>query len=344
MATLPLAVATLYAELHDLTALDRPGSGRAGGFSSKRIKGRTYWYRQTWNNGRRQQKSIGPETPELLRHIERERAQDRLWRQEQRRRRALCRALRAALHLPADPIAGRIIAGLVQGGVFAAGAVLIGTHAYRSYGPMLGAQMVSSALTTSDIDLAADEKIAVAMDQASAISLADVVTGIDPDFHVVSARPGARLSHALKLKGAETRIELLTAAATGPGGRIRPIPRLGFGAQALPYLDYLLHKSVRATYLYDAGIGINVPDPARYALHKLIVAASRPGAEQSKATKDLAQAASLIDVLHHYRAGDLKVAAVALEKSGRGYMARARKGAQRLDATARAFLPAGLRD
>src|SRR5690606_6020731 len=147
------------------------------------------------------------------------------------------------------------------------------------------------------------------------ISLADVVTGIDPDFHVVPARPGARLSHALKLKGAETRIELLTAATTGAGGGIRPIPRLGFGAQALPYLDYLLHRPVPATYLYDAGIGINVPDPARYALHKLIVAANRPGAEQAKAAKDLAQAASLIAVLHQYRAGDLKAAATALGKS-----------------------------
>ena len=343
MPELPLALASLYAELHDLSGLDRPGQRRAGGFSSKRIGGRNYWYRQVWIGGRRRQKAIGPETPELLRHIARERREDALWRQEQRRRRTMCRALRAALHFPVDPIAGRIVAALAEAGIFGTGAMLVGTHAYRCFGPMLGVRLAADALSTSDIDLATDGAISVAFEGAAAVSLADVVTKAVTDFHVVPARPGARISHALKLKGAETRVELLTSGSARHAGAVRTIPHLGFGAQILPYLDYLLGTPARATYLYDAGISVTLPDPARYALHKLIVAVSRPGSEQGKAAKDLIQAGSLIDVLHRSRPGDLRKAAAALEKSGGSHLARARKGARLMAAPQRALLPGSLR-
>ena len=46
--------------------------------------------------------------------------------------------------------------------------------------------------------------------------------------------------------------------------------------------------------LYEAGIGLTVPAPERFAVHKLIVAASRR-AGNPKILKDLAQASELIN-------------------------------------------------
>ncbi len=61
--------------------------------------------------------------------------------------------------------------------------------------------------------------------------------------------------------------------------------------------------------LHGAGAPINVPDPTRFALHKLIVAQlRRQGVARSaaKSRKDLQQAQALIGVLARQRPGDLK--------------------------------------
>lgn len=54
--------------------------------------------------------------------------------------------------------------------------------------------------------------------------------------------------------------------------------------------------------------------PARYALHKLWVAGTRPVSEQPKARKDLAQARQLLDVLRADRPADVDTAAAAMRK------------------------------
>lgn len=54
------------------------------------------------------------------------------------------------------------------------------------------------------------------------------------------------------------------------------------------------------------GVLVNVPSPARFAIHKLLVAQDRPAAFQPKARKDLVQAALLIDALDELRPGDVE--------------------------------------
>jgi hypothetical protein len=53
---------------------------------------------------------------------------------------------------------------------------------------------------------------------------------------------------------------------------------------------------VRAVALYNAGVAIVVPQPARYAVHKLIVAQERR-TNRIKRMKDLAQARELMTIL-----------------------------------------------
>jgi hypothetical protein len=62
-----------------------------------------------------------------------------------------------------------------------------------------------------------------------------------------------------------------------------------------------------------------VPQPARFALHKLLVARSRPAVFQTKGDKDLRQAAFLIEVLGEDRPGDLGLALEALRARGRDW-------------------------
>ena len=73
---------------------------------------------------------------------------------------------------------------------------------------------------------------------------------------------------------------------------------LNLTLQPLKLLDYLLERPAQAALVSSQGaIVVNVPDPARYALHKGLVAGERPISERAKATKDLIQAASMMSYM-----------------------------------------------
>jgi hypothetical protein len=59
-----------------------------------------------------------------------------------------------------------------------------------------------------------------------------------------------------------------------------------------------------------------VPTPARYALHKLLVSQTRSVVQQTKAGKDLQQAALLLEVLAEDRPDDLDEACAAFDAPG----------------------------
>ena len=83
--------------------------------------------------------------------------------------------------------------------------------------------------------------------------------------------------------------------------------------QPLRGLDYLIEESVDAAAVVGNGIRVNVPLPARFAFHKLWVAAERPVSESAKARKDVRQAVALLEVLASDRPGDVSAALAALE-------------------------------
>jgi hypothetical protein len=321
-AQLALPITVLYSELHDLTAFDATEPRRPGSYAVKRIKGARYWYHQRWVGRRRIQEAIGPETPELLARIAEARRATEAWRAESARRRQLVRSLKSVLGFSVEPLVGRVLAQLAEAGAFRAGAVLIGTHAYRTYGAMLGFRLARANLRTGDIDLAAVERAGEAIE----ISVPDAVQAADDAFFIVPPRPGSRLSTALKQKGGEIRVELLTPLASGLPWQPRALRTLGFAAQQAPYLDYLIEDPVEATYLHADGVRVTVPNPARFGFHKLIVAAGRGPGEQAKRAKDLAQAAELWRVLKDARPGDLRAARKALTRTGRNYVAKALAG------------------
>ena len=56
---------------------------------------------------------------------------------------------------------------------------------------------------------------------------------------------------------------------------------------------------------FRQGILVNIPSPARFALHKLVVSQRRPPAFATKARKDITQAEAVLRVLLQDRPGDL---------------------------------------
>jgi hypothetical protein len=94
-------------------------------------------------------------------------------------------------------------------------------------------------------------------------------------------------------------------------------------------LDYVLEESVDAAVIVGGGIHVNIPGPARFALHKLWLASERSAAEAAKARKDLRQAEQILEVLADDRPGDVSEAWVALGRR-KSLMRGAKASLQRL--------------
>ena len=124
-------------------------------------------------------------------------------------------------------------------------------------------------------------------------------------------------STAFKMRGKEFRIDILTPMIGKESEKPVFLPALNTAAQPLRFLNYLVADPVECAIPYDAGILAHVPDPARFALHKLIISTKRDVTRQTKAKKDLAQAAALLEFLWEERRGDVLKAWDTLKYKGR---------------------------
>ena len=282
---LSLPLQTIYAELLERCAIAdmEEAFPEAGSFVVKQVRGRRYWYFQRGSD--RAQSYVGPETRELLQRIAG-------WRQrktEARERRELVTALRRAGVPGPDAATGKALKALADGGVFRLRAVLVGTLAYQTYSPMLGLKLPGASLRTGDIDIAQLHEISIALDSSTLPPL-DLLRHADASFRAV---PSLDRHTSSFVSATGVRVEFLA-----PRRRSQDkvwLKSLHTHAQALPYLEYLLHDPARAAVLAGAGVLVQVPDPARYAWHKLVIAPQRQN--RVKARKDLQQATLLIEHL-----------------------------------------------
>ncbi len=316
MLRLPPETQTLYAELSErLRALDaaRSFASLAGSFASKRVRGGEYWYFKT-SEGPAGQRDyfVGAdnrETQAVMRAYAAGRPEAEAARGEIER---LCAMLRQGGAMLTDTPSAKVLSGLASAGVFRLGAVLVGTHAYVALGNVLGVRWKSS-LRTQDIDLAAGRTLQVAVPQSEA-DLPGALEALNMGFLPVPGLNPKSAQTSFKVRGQALRVDLLTPARGVRDGKPVPIPRLKAAAQPLELLDYLLEAPIAVPLVNGGATLVNVPDPARFALHKLILAGRRPVAEQSKAGKDRQQATEMLEALREDRRGDLVLAARALSK------------------------------
>jgi hypothetical protein len=190
---------------------------------------------------------------------------------------------------------GRVLEAIAKAGLFNNGMVLVGTAAYQVYPAVVGAVLSPAALTTQDADLAA-ASLAIASD-IEGESLLDVLKRADPTF---VPQPGLdpRTPPRRFRSAAGLEVDVVTRhRKSADEERAVIVPGLQCSAQPLRYLEFLIADPISAVALYGAGVPVTVPQPARYAAHKLIVAQVRNEAS-GKRGKDLAQARELIAALN----------------------------------------------
>ncbi len=314
---LPATTHTLYAELLQQCTHPTP-DGKGLSFVPKKQHNKTYIYLANSIGSRKTQHYLGEDTPALQARISKER---HLWestKDDRERRAKLVQMLIAGGVQALARLEGRVLQALERGGIFLAGGVIIGTPAFRAYGPMLGVSWEDDT-QTQDIDMAGWNKYPVAL-PGTEIDLKQLLNDAGMGFFELPTLNRKHPATRFKMSDSELIVDVLTPEVGKPSNE--PVYLQAFKAYATPmrYLDYLLDEIEPAVLIYGSGIMVNVPNPARFALHKLVVSQRRPAAMTAKSRKDIQQAIQILTVLDEYRPGDIINAVEAARNFGEKFM------------------------
>lgn len=328
----PIEVQTIYAELLERVAAyeaTRSIGHTAGSFVTKTVKGQQYYYFQHLGPGGMKRQTYLGRRDALLDGLAERFAEGRASIAVEQgsidRLVALVRAGGAAL---LDVPSARVLRALADAGVFHAGSVLVGTHAFVVLANVLGVRWAGS-FRTQDVDIAADPRLDVAVPGLSA-DLPSPLENLQMGFLPVPGLDPSAPSTSFKVRGQALRVDLLTPATRTQSQPVS-LPRFAAAAQPVRFLDFLIESPIRAAAVDGGVVAVNVPEPARFALHKLIVAGERPAVMATKRDKDLSQAAQLLEVLDEDRPGDLTLAWEALASRGKPWVKRIETSLPALD-------------
>lgn len=286
MAELSPTLTTLFADLSQRLST----AGPVGSPYVRTREGNDYWYAKIPVGTTRVDRFLGrADDPSVQEEVSRLRSGSVL---AQGRRKTVSMIRNSGVAGP-DRRLGALLDTLSQAGLFRAGAVLIGTAAYLTYEPLVGATLPASALMTSDADLATvrlDLRADPPEDVLSIIRRAD--PSFEPVLQIDPRRPSSRFRAADGYL-----LDLIAPMRRASDSNPVALTALGAGAAPLQHIDWLLTEAVPHVALWGSGVPICVPQPSRYAVHKLIVAQKRRDGERVKRTKDLLQARSLIEAL-----------------------------------------------
>lgn len=263
--------------------------------------GRGYWYDSFRVGTEVRKRYLGEDSPDMAARMAALREDLAPAEQRRRDRARLVRLLRAEGFLGLDPTSGSLMAALAAAGVFRLGGTVVGTHAFRLYEGELNLRLsLEQTAQTDDLDIASFERLSLALEDAAAPPVQQVLA--DFDFAPAPSLEPGRAWRWRQTTG-NALVEFLTPAFGEEG--LRDLPALGVQAQALHHLNYLIAEPVPAAIPYRSGVLVQVPRPERFAIHKLIVADRRRADDRMKSAKDRAQAAVLVEILAQDRPEDL---------------------------------------
>lgn len=318
------AAQTAYAALAQAARqrdLQRSIADLPGGFVSKRIKGLGYWYYQfKLPDGKPQQIYVGP-NDEATRALISQRDNPSV-KQARVHLGNMCDAAMAYGCNSVIPKHARVLARLADHGLFRAGGVLVGTHAYLAYQNRLGV-LWTGGDTTVDLDFAHPGKnISLAINNALTIDKHAAIDSLKMGFLPVNE--GTRY---IKEHEPDFDLDFLTCVSRQGAAPVH-MPQLNLSLQPLKFMEFSMQDPIVAVLVANNGpILVNVPRPERYALAKVLLYRERLGSKQpEKAGKDLMQAASLIDYLSSMSPEPLNDAWQDLLSRGPGWRSRAREG------------------
>lgn len=329
---LPEPTKILLAELLErlLAGGARELSGRSS-FVTKKIGGRTYWYLQRSEGATKRQIYLGPESPALLDSIATAKARkEEDLADRQQIDQLVAMASRGGAFAESSALL-KVLTLLADARTFQLGGVLVGTPAFAAYGNLLGVRFSDANLRTQDVDIAQDPAIAIALaGDAEPASLGEALEASVPPFLPIPGLDPRRPSTSFSVRGKELRVDFLTPMRGRESEAPIYLPLFKVAAQPLRMLDYLIENPIQAA-IFDRreAVLVQVPDPARFAWHKLWTAQVRAVAFQNKSGKDLLQAGQLIEVLLEDRPDDLAEAWKAI--AGRtGVVAKVRRSLAKL--------------
>ena len=330
----PVATSTAYAQLHTAALgieFDRDVSHLNGSFGTKTVKGSLQWYFSFRDIDQRvRQLYIGPDTEAVRQLVHTARTAE-----PRARLRALARSASVLGCLPAQRKHLSVILRLSEYGFFRAGGVLVGTHAFLSYANQLGVRW-SGGEQTSDVDFAhAGRNISIALPATLKAQPHTALTTMEEGFlPLVQYRGSAGASYRHRDEP-EFQIDFLTPKTADSDDPIR-IEHLDVALQPLRFMEFSLEAVEQAT-LFDAtgrAVVVSLPAPERYAVHKLLVVGERTGAFRAKVSKDLAQAAALIEYFRDNDPEALQDAWADALARGPGWKKRALEGQRALQTQA----------
>lgn len=297
-----------------------------GGFSSKTVSGKTYWYYQRKSpDDKVVQIYIGPDNAATLELMAAHKKPDRNAGNEHLRRLS-----RAAIELgcPAMVTAhARILQRLTDHGFFHAGGVLIGTHAFLAYQNMFGVTWAHGTLTM-DLDFAHPGKnISIAVPDSFTMDTHEAIDSLRQGFIPNNAR-----TTFIKADEPDLQLDFVTTQGRSGDEPVLIMP-LNIMMQPLRFMEFSMEDIMKGVLLTQQGpMVVNLPRPERYALHKLIIHGERSGDTRLKARKDLDQAACLLAMLKERSPEDLADAYRDLCERGPGWRTRFSAGLMALEA------------
>lgn len=328
MHSLSVAIQTSYAELlEQLLALEaRRSIGHAPGtFVTKTLRERTYYYFQhSTPGGKTRQTYVGPKSKALgavVKRFERERQN---FQADRARIEELAAILRAGGATVTDAASARILAALSAAGVFTLGGVLVGTHAFLALGNLLGVRWEGAAIRTEDVGIGVPRVLEVAISPIDA-DIPKAIEQLEMGFLPVPGFSPREPSTSFKVRGRGLRVDLVTPAGADTVGPI-PVGRFHAAAAPVRYLELALEDAQPAAIVNGGSVLVTVPQPAHFAILKLLVAQDRKSAFQAKAIKDVAQAAQVIEALEELRPGEMAMAWRAARARGKRWREALERG------------------
>ncbi len=335
MAFIGLASQTTFAELLQrcLDAEIDEEFSEDGYFKKRRRERRYYWYFRSAGR-QKSERYVGPVTDKSI--------SDRVKRfadlkSDFRERQSLVRGLVASGLPEPDPLSGRIVEAMWRAGFFRLRGVLVGTLAFQCYVGVLGLDVRGRPLQTQDADFAQFWGISQNIGE-SMPPILDVLCSVDATFSPVPHLDDPLVS--VRYRNAQRyAVDLLVPNRGSDEHQGRPARMKalgGAGAQPLRHLDFLIHLPERSVLLHKAGVPVTVPRAERFAVHKLIVAASRT--DQLKSSKDVQQAETLLAALRRQRPLELADAWREAWETGPRWREKMDAGRERLSDDGRAAI------
>ncbi len=262
-----------------------------GGFARKLVNGRPYWYYQAKSpDGAPIQTYLGPDDAPTRALIDSHKNGA-----HEEAAKALLRLTRAAVEMGCSQVPikhGRVINRLSDHGFFRAGDMLVGTHAFMAYQNLLGVTWQGSAMTLDLDSTHAGRNISIALRPGIKVDTRKAIESLEMGFIPIQSQTTYK-----KADEPDFDIDFLTSVGRTGDAPVH-IASMNVTLQPLKFMELSLEDPLTTTLLWRNGpVVVNLPRPQRYAVHKLLVYGERPQNMRKKASKDLAQAAALLDCL-----------------------------------------------